>query len=140
MHPSTGGKNPALLSAAEPEQGLRSDSDPDSDSGDDEEVPANSQHVRVYCLTDDGHQDDLGRGQVIFDVEETSDESVKDLESKGIVLAVVDDEDDGTLLKHNISSDNIYRKEGETISFKDPERALDLMLIFEEAEGCSYIW
>nr|CAB3464007.1 unnamed protein product [Digitaria exilis] len=111
MHPSTGGKNPALLSAAEPEQGLRSDSDPDSDSGDDEEVPANSQHVRVYCLTDDGHQDDLGRGQVIFDVEE----------SKGIVLAVVDDEDDGTLLKHNISSDNIYRKEGViTLSADDP--------------------
>nr|CAB3460305.1 unnamed protein product [Digitaria exilis] len=111
MHPSTGGKNPALLSAAEPEQGLRSDSDPDSDSDDDEEVPANSQHVRVYCLTDDGHQDDLGRGRVIFDVEE----------SKGIVLAVVDDEDDGTLLKHNISSYNIYRKEGViTLSADDP--------------------
>nr|XP_034604319.1 serine/threonine-protein phosphatase 4 regulatory subunit 3B-like isoform X3 [Setaria viridis] len=90
------------------------------------------QHVKVYCLTDDGQCYDQGTGHVTIDYFEGSSK---------IALAVVDEEDDGTLLLHNISSDDIYRNEEETtISFKDPERALDLVLSFEDAEGCSYIW
>lgn len=88
--------------------------------------------------------------------------------SRDLALAVVDEEDNGTLLLHNITSDDIYRKqEGELacyafliaisffflthrfcsfylvetiISWRDPEKALELALSFQEAEGCSYIW
>ncbi|ONM31974.1 binding [Zea mays] len=42
---------------------------------------------------------------------------------------------------HNITSDDIYRKQEETIiSWRDREAATDLALSFQEAAGCSYIW
>jgi len=53
----------------------------------------------------------------------------------------VDEEDNDTLLLHNITPDDIYRKQEETIIlWRDPEKALELALSFQEAEGCSYIW
>jgi protein phosphatase 4 regulatory subunit 3 len=82
-------------------------------------------------------------------------------------LTVLDEDDNDTLLMHNITSDDIYRKqEGELtqyhfmfalfffflqisntfslletiISWRDREAATDLALSFQEAAGCSYIW
>lgn len=87
--------------------------------------------------------------------------------SKELGLTVLDEEDNETLLMHNITSDDIYRKqEGELtryhsifeliyifpqlsnlfslletiISWRDREAATDLALSFQEAAGCSYIW
>ncbi|KAI4965084.1 hypothetical protein ZWY2020_057517 [Hordeum vulgare] len=61
--------------------------------------------------------------------------------SKDLALAVVDEEDNDTLLLHNITPDDIYRKQEETIiSWRDPEKALELALSFQEAESCSFIW
>uniref|UniRef100_A0A0A9DCG4 Uncharacterized protein n=1 Tax=Arundo donax TaxID=35708 RepID=A0A0A9DCG4_ARUDO len=95
-------------------------------------VHASMQRVKVYRLTDDGKWDDQGTGHVTIDYIEGSRE---------VALTVVDEEDNETLLLHNITSDDIYRKQEETIiSWKDPEKALDLALSFQEAEGCSYIW
>ncbi|KAL5222011.1 hypothetical protein ABZP36_026724 [Zizania latifolia] len=56
-------------------------------------------------------------------------------------LTVLDEEDNETLLIHNITSEDIYRKQEETIiSWRDPEAATELALSFQEAAGCSYIW
>ena len=78
----------------------------------------------------------------------------------------MDEEDNDTLLLHNITPDDIYRKQegklacypflmaisfpnttvlpiylAETIiSWRDPEKALELALSFQEPEGCSFIW
>ncbi|KAM0823543.1 hypothetical protein ACQ4PT_070804 [Festuca glaucescens] len=88
--------------------------------------------VKVYRLEDNGKWDDQGTGHVTIDYIEGSRE---------LVLAVVDEEDNDTLLLHNITPDDIYRKQEETIiSWRDPEKALELALSFQEAEGCSYIW
>ncbi|KAK3140667.1 hypothetical protein QOZ80_5AG0404050 [Eleusine coracana subsp. coracana] len=97
-------------------------------------VPAHTrmQRVRVYCLTDEGKWDDHGTGHVTIDYIKGSRE---------LALAVVDEEDSDTLLLHNITSDDIYRKQEERIiSWKDPEQSLELALSFQEASGCSYIW
>ncbi|TVU17495.1 hypothetical protein EJB05_33533, partial [Eragrostis curvula] len=89
-------------------------------------------HVKVYSLTDDGKWVDQGTGHVTIDYIEGSRE---------LALTVVDEVDNDTLLLHNITSDDIYRKqEGTIISWKDPEKALELALSFQEAAGCSYIW
>uniref|UniRef100_A0ACD5ZQA1 Uncharacterized protein n=1 Tax=Avena sativa TaxID=4498 RepID=A0ACD5ZQA1_AVESA len=88
--------------------------------------------VKVYRLEDNGKWDDQGTGHVTIDYIEGS---------KELVLAVVDEEDNDTLLLHNITPDDIYRKQEETIIlWRDPEKALELALSFQEAEGCSYIW
>ncbi|VAH14788.1 unnamed protein product [Triticum turgidum subsp. durum] len=88
--------------------------------------------VKVYRLEDNGKWDDQGTGHVTIDYIEGS---------KDLALAVVDEEDNDTLLLHNITPDDIYRKQEETIiSWRDPEKALELALSFQEAESCSFIW
>ncbi|EES02902.2 hypothetical protein BDA96_03G163800 [Sorghum bicolor] len=90
------------------------------------------QRVKVYRLTDGGKWDDQGTGHVSIDYIEGS---------KELGLTVLDEEDNETLLMHNITSDDIYRKQEETIiSWRDREAATDLALSFQEAAGCSYIW
>ncbi|KAM0893979.1 hypothetical protein ACQ4PT_024780 [Festuca glaucescens] len=88
--------------------------------------------VKVYRLRDGGKWDDRGTGHVAIDYIEGS---------KDLGLTVLDEEDNETLLVHNITSDDIYRKQEETIiSWRDPEAATELALSFQEAAGCSYIW
>ncbi|KAM0867066.1 hypothetical protein ACQ4PT_042246 [Festuca glaucescens] len=90
------------------------------------------QHHAVYRLRDGGKWDDQGTGHVAIDYIEGS---------KDLGLTVLDEEDNETLLVHNITSDDIYRKQEETIiSWRDPEAATELALSFQEAAGCSYIW
>uniref|UniRef100_A0A0E0C1F1 Uncharacterized protein n=1 Tax=Oryza meridionalis TaxID=40149 RepID=A0A0E0C1F1_9ORYZ len=90
------------------------------------------QRVKVYRLTDGGKWDDQGTGHVNIDFLE---------DSKELGLTVLDEEDNETLLVHNITSEDIYRKQEDTIiSWRDPEVATELALSFQEAAGCSYIW
>ncbi|XP_059646798.1 uncharacterized protein LOC132293356 isoform X2 [Cornus florida] len=90
------------------------------------------QRVKVYRLSDDGKWDDQGTGHVTVDYLERSDE---------LDLYVIDEEDSETLLLHRISSDDIYRKQEDTIiSWRDPEYSTELALSFQEPTGCSYIW
>ncbi|KAJ9559236.1 hypothetical protein OSB04_013850 [Centaurea solstitialis] len=91
------------------------------------------QRVKVYRLNEDGKWDDQGTGHVTVDyLERSSDE---------LSLFVIDEEDNETLLVHRISSDDIYRKQEDTIiSWRDPEYSSDLALSFQETTGCSYIW
>ncbi|KAF2949965.1 uncharacterized protein [Oryza sativa Japonica Group] len=90
------------------------------------------QRVKVYRLTDGGKWDDRGTGHVNIDFLE---------DSKELGLTVLDEEDNETLLMHNITSEDIYRKQEDTIiSWRDPEVATELALSFQEAAGCSYIW
>ncbi|XP_059632786.1 uncharacterized protein LOC132275338 [Cornus florida] len=90
------------------------------------------QRVKVYRLNDDGKWDDQGTGHVIIDYLERSEE---------LGLFVTDEEDNETLLLHRITSDDIYRKQEDTIiSWRDPEYSTDLALSFQETTGCSYIW
>ncbi|VAH76482.1 unnamed protein product [Triticum turgidum subsp. durum] len=93
---------------------------------------SNMQRVKVYRLRDGGKWDDQGTGHVAVDYIEGSKEPG---------LTVLDEEDNETLLVHNITSEDIYRKQEETIiSWRDPEAATELALSFQEAAGCSYIW
>ncbi|XP_062198148.1 uncharacterized protein LOC133900883 isoform X2 [Phragmites australis] len=90
------------------------------------------QRVKVYRLTDGGKWDDQGTGHVSIEYIEGS---------KELGLTVLDEEDNETLLVHNITPDDIYRKQEETIiSWRDHEAATELALSFQEATGCSYIW
>ncbi|KAF7837735.1 serine/threonine-protein phosphatase 4 regulatory subunit 3-like isoform X1 [Senna tora] len=90
------------------------------------------QRVKVYRLNDDGKWDDQGTGHVTVDYLERSEE---------LGLFVFDEEDNETILLHRISSDDIYRKQEDTIiSWRDPEYATELALSFQETSGCSYIW
>ncbi|PWZ16343.1 Suppressor of Mek1 [Zea mays] len=92
----------------------------------------NVQRVKVYRLTNDGQWDDQGTGHITIDYIEGSRE---------IALAVVDGVDNDTLLLHHLTLDNIYKRQEQTlISLKDPEKALDLLLSFQEAKGCLHIW
>ncbi|VAH60747.1 unnamed protein product [Triticum turgidum subsp. durum] len=92
---------------------------------------SNMQRVKVYRLRDGGKWDDQGTGHVAVDYIEGSKEPG---------LTVLDEEDNETLLVHNITSEDIYRKQEETIiSWRDPEAATELALSFQEAAGCSYI-
>ncbi|XP_045832116.1 serine/threonine-protein phosphatase 4 regulatory subunit 3-like isoform X2 [Trifolium pratense] len=94
---------------------------------------ANSmQRVKVYRLNDDGKWDDQGTGHVTIDYMERSEE---------LGLFVYDEEDNETILLHRISSDDIYRKQEDSIiSWRDPEYSTELALSFQEPSGCSYIW
>ncbi|KAJ6816673.1 serine/threonine-protein phosphatase 4 regulatory subunit 3B isoform X2 [Iris pallida] len=90
------------------------------------------QRVKVYRLNDDGKWDDQGTGHVTVDYLERSED---------LGLLVVDEEDNDTLLMHRISSDDIYKRQEDTIiSWRDPELSTELALSFQEATGCSYIW
>ncbi|CAI9118989.1 OLC1v1020636C1 [Oldenlandia corymbosa var. corymbosa] len=90
------------------------------------------QRVKVYRLSDDGKWDDQGTGHVSVDYLERTEE---------LGLFVIDEEDNETLLLHRISSDDIYRKQDDTIiSWRDPEYATELALSFQETCGCNYIW
>ncbi|GKA79914.1 serine/threonine-protein phosphatase 4 regulatory subunit 3-like protein isoform X1, partial [Tanacetum coccineum] len=61
--------------------------------------------------------------------------------SEDLGLFVVDEEDNETLLVHRISSEDIYRKQEDTIiSWRDSEFSSELALSFQETTGCSYIW
>ncbi|KAK7387983.1 hypothetical protein VNO78_22782 [Psophocarpus tetragonolobus] len=90
------------------------------------------QRVKVYRLNDDGKWDDQGTGHVSVDYLERSEE---------LGLFVYDEDDNETILLHRINSDDIYRKQEDTIiSWRDPEYATELALSFQEPSGCSYIW
>ncbi|PSS01531.1 Serine/threonine-protein phosphatase 4 regulatory subunit like [Actinidia chinensis var. chinensis] len=90
------------------------------------------QRVKVYRLSNDGKWDDQGTGHVTVDYLERSEE---------LGLFVIDEEDNETLLLHRISSDDVYRKQDDTIiSWRDPEFSTELALSFQETTGCSYIW
>ncbi|KAJ0577269.1 putative armadillo-like helical, PH-like domain superfamily protein [Helianthus annuus] len=90
------------------------------------------QRVKVYRLNDDGKWDDQGTGHVTIDYIERSED---------LGLFVIDEEDNETLLVHRISSEDIYRKQEDTIiSWRDPEYSSELALSFQETTGCSYIW
>lgn len=89
------------------------------------------QRVKVYHLNDEGKWDDHGTGHVNVDYVEGSDEL-------GIFVY---DEDNEKLLMHRISSEDIYRKQEDSIiSWRDPDYATELALSFQETSGCSYIW
>ncbi|GAU37451.1 hypothetical protein TSUD_206870 [Trifolium subterraneum] len=88
--------------------------------------------VKVYRLNDDGKWDDQGTGHVTIDYMERSED---------LGLFVYDEDDNETILLHRISSDDIYRKQEDSIiSWRDPEYATELALSFQEPSGCSYIW
>ncbi|KAI3459229.1 hypothetical protein Pfo_015892 [Paulownia fortunei] len=90
------------------------------------------QRVKVYRLNEDGKWDDQGTGHVTVDYLERSED---------LGLFVVDEEDNETLLSHRISSNDIYRKQEDTIiSWRDPDFSTELALSFQETTGCSYIW
>ncbi|KAL0348603.1 UNVERIFIED_CONTAM: Serine/threonine-protein phosphatase 4 regulatory subunitA [Sesamum angustifolium] len=90
------------------------------------------QRVKVYRLNEDGKWDDQGTGHVTVDYLERSED---------LGLFVIDEEDNETLLLHRISSEDIYRKQEDTIiSWRDPEFSTELALSFQETTGCSYIW
>ncbi|KAK1294156.1 hypothetical protein QJS10_CPA16g01641 [Acorus calamus] len=90
------------------------------------------QRVKVYRLSADGKWDDQGTGHVTVDYLERSED---------LGLFVYDEDDHDPLLMHRISTDEIYRRQDETIiSWRDPELSTELALSFQEATGCSYIW
>ncbi|KAG6431398.1 hypothetical protein SASPL_109477 [Salvia splendens] len=101
--------------------------------GSQDKSPNNTtQRVKVYRLNEDGKWDDQGTGHVTVDYLERSED---------LGLFVIDEEDNETLLLHRISSDDIYRKQEDTIiSWRDPEFSTELALSFQETTGCSYIW
>ncbi|WOL16432.1 serine/threonine-protein phosphatase 4 regulatory subunit 3B isoform X1 [Canna indica] len=93
---------------------------------------SNSLRVKVYRLNDEGNWDDQGTGHVRVDYLEGTED---------LGLIVVDEEDDEVLLTHSISSNDIYRRQEDTIiSWKDPELDVELALSFQEVPGCCYIW
>ncbi|XP_058076117.1 uncharacterized protein LOC131224775 isoform X2 [Magnolia sinica] len=95
-------------------------------------APNSMQRVKVYRLNDDGKWDDRGTGHVTVDYLEGTED---------LGLFVIDEEDNDTLLRHRISSDDIYRRQEDTIiSWRDPEFSTELALSFQETTGCTYIW
>ncbi|WZZ36678.1 hypothetical protein YC2023_020079 [Brassica napus] len=100
--------------------------------GDAQPNTSSTQRVKVYCLDEDGKWDDRGTGLVSLDYVERSEE---------LGLYVVDEDDHETLLVHRISTDDIYRKQDDTIiSWREPEGSTELALSFQETAGCSHIW
>ncbi|KAG8372900.1 hypothetical protein BUALT_Bualt12G0115200 [Buddleja alternifolia] len=88
------------------------------------------QRARVYRLNEDGKWDDQGTGQVTVDYLERSED---------MGLFVIDEEENETILLHRISSDDIYRKQEETIiSWRDPEFSTELALSFQEKTDETY--
>uniref|UniRef100_M4DVU1 Serine/threonine-protein phosphatase 4 regulatory subunit 3-like central domain-containing protein n=1 Tax=Brassica campestris TaxID=3711 RepID=M4DVU1_BRACM len=100
--------------------------------GDAQSNTSSTQRVKVYCLDQDGKWDDRGTGLISLDYVERSEE---------LGLYVVDEDDHETLLVHRISTDDIYRKQEDTIiSWREPEGSTELALSFQETAGCSHIW
>ncbi|XP_057429694.1 uncharacterized protein LOC130722858 [Lotus japonicus] len=94
--------------------------------------PEKSQRVKVYRLNDDGKWDDQGTGLATVEFLERSEE---------LGLYVYDEDDNDIILLNRISSEDIYRKQEDTIiSWRDPEFATELALSFQEPDGCAYIW
>ncbi|XP_020254939.1 serine/threonine-protein phosphatase 4 regulatory subunit 3B isoform X2 [Asparagus officinalis] len=90
------------------------------------------QRVKVYRLNEDGKWEDQGTGHVSVDYLERSEE---------LGLLVIDEEENDAILVHRISSEDIYRRQEDTIiSWRDLELSTELALSFQEASGCSYIW
>uniref|UniRef100_A0A7N0T7L8 Serine/threonine-protein phosphatase 4 regulatory subunit 3-like central domain-containing protein n=2 Tax=Kalanchoe fedtschenkoi TaxID=63787 RepID=A0A7N0T7L8_KALFE len=91
------------------------------------------QRVKVYRLNDDGKWDDQGTGHVTLDYVEHSED---------LGLVVFDEDNNETLLVHRISSENIYRKQEDTIiSWRETTHlSNEMALSFQEASGCSFIW
>ncbi|KAK1277885.1 hypothetical protein QJS04_geneDACA007102 [Acorus gramineus] len=88
--------------------------------------------VKFYRLTAEGKWDDQGTGLVTVDYVERSE---------NLGLLVFDEDNHDPLLVHCISSDDIYRRQDDTIiSWRDSEFSTELALSFQEATGCSYIW
>ncbi|KAF8394654.1 hypothetical protein HHK36_020870 [Tetracentron sinense] len=114
---------------------LQEPKESESVMGAEEKTPAianSMQRVKFYRLNADGKWDDRGTGHVTVDYFERSEE---------LGLFVIDEEDNNTLLAHRIRSEEIYRKQEDTIiSWRDPENSTDLALSFQESTGCSYIW
>ncbi|CAL0334454.1 unnamed protein product [Lupinus luteus] len=85
--------------------------------------------VKVYRLNDDGKWFHKGIGHVNDDYFE------------GQSLFVCGEVNNETLLLHHIISDDIYRKQEDTIiSWRDPLYATKLALKFQDPSECSYIW
>lgn len=96
-------------------------------------LSSNPMHrAKVYRLNDSGKWDDRGTGHV----------SLAHIQGPEIpALFVFDEDDHETILKHRISSSDIYRRQEETIiSWLDPEIHTDLSLSFQESSSCSFIW
>ncbi|KAF3779741.1 Serine/threonine-protein phosphatase 4 regulatory subunit 3 [Nymphaea thermarum] len=92
-------------------------------------APPMAESMQVYRLNEEGKWDDRGTGHVSVDYLERSEE---------LGLFVVDEDDNETLLVHRILSDEIYRKQEDTIiSWRDPELLTELALSFQESMGCS---
>lgn len=90
------------------------------------------QRVKVYRLNEEGKWEDQGTGHVTIDYMERSED---------LSLLVIDEEDNDAILVHRISSEDIYRRQEDTIiSWRDLELSTELALSFQEASGCSYIW
>ncbi|CAH8299586.1 unnamed protein product [Eruca vesicaria subsp. sativa] len=91
-----------------------------------------TQRVKVYCLEGDGKWDDRGTGFISLDYVERSEE---------LGLYVIDEIDNETLLVHRISTDDIYKKQEDSIiSWREPEGSTELALSFQETAGCSHVW
>eukprot|EP00898_Chlorokybus_atmophyticus_P008624 jgi/Chlat1/8763/Chrsp90S08124 len=90
------------------------------------------QRVKIYRLNEEGNWDDKGTGHVSVEYLEHSD---------ALGLVVTDEEDNSTLLVHQIVADDLYKRQADTIvSWTDNEAGTDLALSFQETAGCSYIW
>uniref|UniRef100_A0A7N0TJV5 Serine/threonine-protein phosphatase 4 regulatory subunit 3-like central domain-containing protein n=1 Tax=Kalanchoe fedtschenkoi TaxID=63787 RepID=A0A7N0TJV5_KALFE len=91
------------------------------------------QRVKVYHLNDDGKWDDQGTGHVTLDYVEHSED---------LGLIVFDEDNNETLLVHRISSEDIYRKQEDTIiSWRETTQlSNEMALSFQEASGCSFVW
>ncbi|CAM8927015.1 unnamed protein product [Rhodiola kirilowii] len=104
--------------------------------GEQEKPPAatnSMQRVKVYRLNDDGKWDDQGTGHVTLDYVEHSED---------LGLIVFHEDNNETLLVHRISSEDIYRKQEDTIiSWRETTQlSNETALSFQEASGCSFIW
>ncbi|KAG7537237.1 hypothetical protein ISN44_As13g011560 [Arabidopsis suecica] len=90
------------------------------------------QRVKVYRLNEDGQWDDRGTGHVTMDYMERSGD---------FGLYVIDEDDNSTLLVHNISSENIYKQQEDSIiSWSEPKHSAQLALSFQETAGCTFVW
>ncbi|CAM0912660.1 unnamed protein product [Alopecurus aequalis] len=91
--------------------------------------------VKVFRLNNGGGWDDCGTGHATIDYLEGP------RSRRGIVLAVIGEENDDTILLHLITPDDIYRKQQETIiTWCDLEAGMTLSLSFQDGTGCSSIW
>ncbi|KAM0915090.1 hypothetical protein ACQ4PT_011111 [Festuca glaucescens] len=122
--------------------------------------------VKVYRLRNDGGWDDRGTGHVTIDYLDVSSpkilkafpsssskttaaggtipvlpmEHIGSTSPNDVALAVIDEEDNETMLLHRITLDEIYKQEETFIEWRDHEAGMTLCLSFQEAAGCSDVW